>query len=140
MRPCSRTVSAMANSNATSVREALMAELLQDVDTLVRRLEQVDEALTSKIDKATTDAAGKAFLAFKLNFEAVLEKDAEKLTEAGRYAAAQIGNQLGAQTAQLVAAKAALERKAHSFVLLWMGVAFAAGAVGGYIGAQLGCL
>lgn len=130
----------MANSNATSVREALMAELLQDVDILVRRLEQVDEALAGKIDKAASDAAGKAFLAFKLNFEAVLEKDAEKLVEAGRYAAAQMGHQLGAHTAQLVAAKAALERRAHSFVLLSMGVAFAAGAAGGYVGTLLGGL
>lgn len=129
----------MANSNATSVREALMAELLQDVDILVRRLEQADESLAGKIDKAATDAAGKAFLAFKLNFEAVLEKDAEKLVEAGRYAAAQIGNQLCAHTAKMVAAKAALERRAQSFVLLLMGVAFAAGAAGGYIGAQWGC-
>lgn len=130
----------MANNNATSVREALMAELLQDVDCLVRRLEHVDETLTSKVDKATTDAAGKAFLAFRLNFEAVVEKDAEKLTEAGRYAAAQMGNQFGAQTAQLVAAKAALERRAHRFVLLLMGVAFAAGAAGGYVGSLFGGL
>ncbi|WP_446644074.1 hypothetical protein ACSAMZ_21660 (plasmid) [Xanthomonas citri pv. bilvae] len=40
-----------------------MAELLQDADTLVRRFEQADEALSGKIEKATTDAAGKAFLA-----------------------------------------------------------------------------
>lgn len=128
----------MGNSNATSAREALMAELLQDVDVLARRLEQVDETLAGKIDKATTDAAGKAFLAFKLNFESVMDKDAEKLIEAGRYAAAQIGNQLGAQTVQWAAHKTALEYRARRFVVLLLGIAFAAGALGGFVGARLG--
>ncbi len=55
-------------SNVSTAREALMAELLQDVDAIVRRFEQADEALSGKIEKATTDAAGKAFLAAKLNW------------------------------------------------------------------------
>ncbi|MEX3614426.1 MAG: hypothetical protein VB141_11895 [Burkholderia gladioli] len=114
-----------------------MAELLQDADALVRRFEQADEALAGKIEKATTDAAGKAFLAAKLNFESVIDKSAEKLTEAGRHAAAQIGNQLNSGAAQLVAANAALERKARRFVLLLVGFAFVAGAVGGFVGAKL---
>lgn len=124
-------------SNVSTAREALMAELLQDADALVRRFEQADEALAGKIEKATTDAAGKAFLAAKLNFESVIDKNAEKLTEAGRHAAAQIGNQLNSGAAQLVAANAALESKARRFVLLLAGFAFVAGVVGGFVGAKL---
>ncbi|KUF21246.1 MULTISPECIES: hypothetical protein [Xanthomonas] len=114
-----------------------MAELLHDVGAMVRRFEQADEALSGKIEKATTDAAGKAFLATKLNFESVIDKNAEKLTEAGRHAAAQIGNQLNSGAAQLVAANAALESKARRFVLLLAGFAFVAGVVGGFVGAKL---
>lgn len=121
----------------TTHREALMAELLHDVGAMVRRFEQADEALSGKIEKATTDAAGKAFLAAKLNFESVIDKNAEKLTEAGRHAAAQIGNQLNSGAAQLVAANAALESKARRFVLLLAGFAFVAGVVGGFVGAKL---
>jgi hypothetical protein len=127
----------MGSSNVTTAREALMAELFQDADALVRRFEQADEALAGKIEKATTDAAGKAFLAARLNFESVIDKNADKLTEAGRHAAAQIGNQLNSGAAQIVAANAALESKARRFVLLLVAFAFVAGAVGGFIGAKL---
>lgn len=123
--------------NVSTAREALMAELLQDADALVRRFEQADEALSGKIEQATTDAAGKAFLAAKLNFESVIDQNANKLIEAGRVAAAQIGKQLNGGAAQLVAANAALERKARRFVALLAGFAFVAGAVGGFVGAKL---
>jgi hypothetical protein len=125
------------SGNVSTAREALMAELLQDADALVRRFEQVDEALSGKIERATTDAAGKAFLAAKLNFESVIEQNGNKLIEAGRLAAAQIGNQLNGGAAQLVAANAALERKAHRFVVLLAVFAFIAGIVGGFIGGKL---
>lgn len=125
------------SSNVSTAREALMAELLQDADTLVRRFEQADEALAGKMEKATAEAVGKAFLATKLNFESLIDKNANKLTEAGRVAAAQIGNQLNSGAAQLVAANAALERKARRFVILLAVFAFVAGTVGGFIGAKL---
>ena len=125
------------SGNVSTAREALMAELLQDADALVRRFEQVDEALSGKIERATTDAAGKAFLAAKLNFESVIEQNGNKLIEAGRLAAAQIGNQLNGGAAQLVAANAALERKAYRFVVLLAVFAFIAGIVGGFIGGKL---
>jgi hypothetical protein len=82
-------------------------------------------------------ASGKAFLAAKLNFELVVEQQSGGLTEAGRYAAALIGNQLNTGAAQLVAANAVLESKARRFVLLLAGFAFVAGTVGGLIGARL---
>lgn len=127
----------MAGNNVSTAREALLAELLQDADALVRRFEQVDESLTGKIEQATTDAAGKAFLAAKLNFESVIDKNAEKLTEAGRYGAAMIGNQLTNSTAQLIAAHAAFDGKIRRIVLWLVGLAFAAGALGGFIGAKI---
>ncbi|MGY2492754.1 hypothetical protein [Cupriavidus sp. CP313] len=114
-----------------------MAELLQDVDAMVRRVEQADEGLATKIEQATKDAAGKAFLAARLNLESLIDQQSGKLTEAGRHAAALIGNQLNTGAAQLVAANAALEGKARRFVLLLAGFAFVAGAVGGFIGARL---
>lgn len=127
----------MSGGNVSTAREALMAELLQDVDALVRRVEQADEGLAMKIEQATNDAAGKSFLAARLNFEAMIDQQSGKLTEAGRYAAALIGNQLNTGAAQLVAANAELESKARRFVLLLVGFALVAGAVGGFIGARL---
>ena len=128
----------MGNSNVSTAREALMAELLQDADLLVRRFEQVDESIAQRIEKAAGDAAGKAFLAFKLNLEASIEKDADKLLQAGRHAAAQIGNQLNLPSARLVAMQGVLERKAYRLVILLIGTALAAGVLGGFIGAKLG--
>jgi len=127
----------MSGANVSTAREALMAELLQDVDALVCRVERAHEDLGEKIEQATKDAAGKAFLAAKLNFESVVGQQSARLTEAGRYAAALIGNQLNTGAAQLVSANAALESKARRFVLLLIGFAFVAGAVGGFIGARL---
>lgn len=126
-------------SEISTAREALMAELLQEADALVRRFEQADATLAAKMEQATTDAAGKAFLAARLNFESVIDKNAAKLTDAGRHAAAQIGNQLNDGAAQLVAVNLALERKARRFVLQLVGFAFVAGAVGGFVGARLAC-
>jgi hypothetical protein len=127
----------MNSGNISTAREALMAELLQDADVLVRRFEQADEALAGKIERATTDAAGKAFLAARLNFESVIDKNADKLTDAGRHAAAQIGNQLNSGAAQLVAANANLEHKMRRLALLLVLFALVAGAAGGFIGAKL---
>jgi hypothetical protein len=102
-----------------------MPELLQEADALVRRFERPDEALAAKMERATTDAARRALLAAQLIFESVIDKSAAKLTEAGRRTAAQIGNQLRH------------ERKARRFVVLLVGFAFVAGAVGGFVGARL---
>lgn len=127
----------MGSTNVSTAREALMAELLQDADLLVRRFEQVDQSIAERIEKASGDAAGKAFLAFKLNFESAVEKDVDKLLQAGRYAAAQIGNQLNTQSLQLAVMHEAFERKAYRLMALVTGTAFVAGALGGVIGAKL---
>ncbi len=114
-----------------------MAELLQDVDALVRRFEQADKELSGKIERATTDAAGKAFLAAKLNFESVIEQNSDKLMQAGRVAAVQIGNQLNSGAAQLVAGNAAVERKVRRLIGLLAVFSLIAGIFGGLIGSKL---
>ena len=127
----------MAANNVSTAREALLAELLQDADALVRRFEQIDASLSGKIEQATTDAAGKAFLAAKLNFESMMDKNAEKLTEAGRYGAAMIGTQLRSSTAQLLAAQAVFAGKIRRLIFPMIVLVFASGAIGGFIGAKL---
>jgi hypothetical protein len=127
----------MSDSVVTTVREALMAELLQDVDVLVRRLEHADAALAAKLEQATKDAVGHAVLAARLNFESMMDAQAGKLTEAGHHTAALIGNQLNRGAAQLIASNAVLERKARRFVLLLAVFALVAGTIGGFIGVKL---
>jgi hypothetical protein len=123
----------------TNAREALMAELLQDVDTLVSRVEHVHETLPGLIEQATKDAAGKAFLTARLNLESVIDQQAHKLTDAGRHAAALVGNQLNSEAARLASTSEAFARSARRFLLLIAVTALAAGAIGGLIGAKLAC-
>ena len=127
----------MGNSQLSTVREALLAELLQEADALVRRFEEVNETLENRIERATTDAAGKAFLVAKLNFETMVDKNADKLTEAGRRATAEIGSQLNLRTAQFLTWHGARERKLRQMLLLMIGCALVAGSVGGVVGAKL---
>ena len=127
----------MIDRSLTTAREALMAELLQDVDALVRRVEVLDKTLAEGIEKATKDAIGRAFVGAKLNLESVIEEGADKLGQAGREAAAQIGNQLNSGTAQLVTAHIALERKTLRFIFCLAVLALVSGAVGGIVGAKL---
>jgi uncharacterized protein (DUF885 family) len=123
--------------HVTSAREALMAELLEDVDTLIQRLERVHEALPGLIEQATKDAAGKAFLAARLNLETVIDQQAHKLTDAGHHSAALIGNQLNSGTGKFLAASGVFNREARRLILLLSFIALGAGALGGFIGAKL---
>ncbi|WP_342672671.1 hypothetical protein [Pandoraea oxalativorans] len=100
-------------------------------------IDWVPSARNRGVYLTTPIATEPAFLAARLNFESVIDKNAAKLTDAGRHAAAQIGNQLNQGAAQLVAANLALERKMGRFVLLLVGFALVAGAVGGFVGARL---
>lgn len=127
----------MTGNNVTTVREALMAELLQDADALVRRFEQVDIALAERMEKAAADAAGKSFLAFRLQFESMVQANSDKLTDAGRHAAACIGNQLRDSATEIVARNVSLDRAAYR-ILLWLALlCMVAGAAGGFVGAKL---
>jgi capsid protein len=124
-------------TNVTNAREALMAELLEDVDKLIKRIEQVDATLADKIEQAAKDAASKAFLSAKLNFETMINDNERKLIEAGRYAAAQIGNQMNDSASQIIAANALLARKARGFALWIVGCTLVAGVLGGFVVARL---
>lgn len=69
-------------------------------------------------------------------FESVVEQQSTKLTGAERYAVALIGNQPNTVAAQLIATNPMLESKVRRLLLLLVGFAFLAGAVGGLIGAM----
>jgi len=127
-------------TDPTTAREALMAELLEDVDKVIQRLEQVDATLAEKVEKATADAAGKAFLSAKMNFESVIDKQTNKLTDAGRHAAALIGNQINSGTTQLLNDYRAVQARSRRLIGLIVVGALVAGVVGGYIGSTLAVL
>lgn len=120
-----------------SVREVVLNELMGDADKLLDRLETIDSRLAATIEESVRDAAGKAFLSVRMNFESVINENERKLIDAGRVAAATMGNQLNAGASQLIAVNGALESKARRFVALLAVFALSAGLVGGYIGAKL---
>ncbi|WP_043418406.1 hypothetical protein [Cupriavidus basilensis] len=114
-----------------------MAELLRDTDALVARIETLDKELAGHIEQAVRDAAGKAYLAARLNLETMIGEQEQRLTKAGRHAAAQIGNQLNGGVTQIVAANQVLERKATLALLLLFSSSLLAGAIGGFLAALL---
>ena len=75
----------------TTAREAMVAQMMEDFDAIVRRLEQVDADLAAKTSEAVRDAAGKVLLQTQLNFESMMEEQRNALVQAGREAAARIG-------------------------------------------------
>ncbi|HID7197793.1 TPA: hypothetical protein ACXHSK_005229 [Klebsiella pneumoniae] len=127
-------------TDPTTVREALMAELLEDVDTLIQRLEKADSTLAERVEHATADAAGKAFLSTKLSFESLIDAQAEKLTDAGRHSAALVGNQLNKGGIGLLNDLKAVQARSKRFAAMVVIAAFAAGVVGAYVGATLAAL
>lgn len=123
--------------DVTTAREALMAELLLDVDKLVSRIEAVDSDLAHKIEQATKDAINQTLLSTKLNLQSVVTEQEQRLTEAGRHAAAMIGNQLNSGICHIVTANATLESKARKLLLILFSLSLIAGTLGGIIGANL---
>lgn len=84
-----------------SAREALVAQLLEDIDELAARLEAVDQDLGKRIEDAVRDATGQAFLRARLELEAVMEQQTGKLDTAGRHAGALIGQAIRQETAAI---------------------------------------
>lgn len=80
----------------TSTKEALQAQMLEDVDGLLTRLERLESGLSIAIAEATKDAAGKALLATRLSFEEVLDRQSMELIDSGRLAAREIKQALTA--------------------------------------------
>ncbi|MEW4339617.1 hypothetical protein [Chromobacterium vaccinii] len=118
-------------------REALMAQLFEDIDRVVLRVENVDAELASKVKEACTDAVNQAFLKAKMDLTAVIGENERKLVDAGRHAAAQIGNQLNSGAVQIIAATTMLEHKTRRLLVLLAGFTLGAGIIGGFVGAKL---
>ncbi|AIY44230.1 hypothetical protein LT85_p051 (plasmid) [Collimonas arenae] len=117
----------------STTREALLAELMQDVDGLISRFEAFDKDFGATIEQATKDAAGKAFLASRLSFETMISGQERKLTDAGLNAASKIAGQFNSGLTQMVAVNESLERKAWRFIAVFAAIAVIGGAVGGVV-------
>lgn len=121
----------------TTAREAMVAQMMEDFDAIVRRLEQVDADLAAKTSEAVRDAAGKVLLQTQLNFESMMEEQRNALVQAGREAAARIGNEINRSTANLVSAQAERRAIRYTALLLLVGAALGAAAVLAAVGAGL---
>ncbi len=121
----------------TTAREALAGQMLEDIDALVRRLEEGDAELREKVASAIKDAAGKALLQTQMNFESMMETQQAALLQAGREAAARIGNELNRSTAPVLLAAGGLRRRLVAIALTALIAAVVAGAVGGFLGFRL---
>lgn len=119
----------------TTAREAMVAQMMEDFDAIVRRLEQVDADLAAKTSEAVRDAAGKVLLQTQLNFESMMEEQRNALVQAGREAAARIGNVINRSTANLISAQAERRAIRYTALLLLVGAALGAAAVLAAVGA-----
>lgn len=72
----------MTDKPLSTTREALMAELLIDVDRLLERVSDLDRSLGETIEKSTKDAANKGFLAASLQIKKLTEELEFKIQEA----------------------------------------------------------
>ena len=113
----------------TTAREAMVAQMMEDFDAIVRRLEQVDADLAAKTSEAVRDAAGKVLLQTQLNFESMMEEQRNALVQAGREAAARIGNEINRSAANLVTAQAERRAVGYSVALISFGAARGAAIV-----------
>ncbi|EKT4473295.1 hypothetical protein QEM11_004215 [Pseudomonas putida] len=119
----------------TTAREAMVAQMMEDFDAIVRRLEQVDADLAAKTSEAVREAAGKVLLQTQLNFESMMEEQRNALVQAGREAAARIGNEINRSTGNLVSAQAERRAIRYTALLLLVGAALGAAAVLAAVGA-----
>ncbi|MQU41734.1 hypothetical protein [Pseudomonas helleri] len=124
----------------TTAREALAVQMMEDIDALVRRLEEVDGELGTKMDQAIKDGAAKALLQTRLNFESMMESQQVALLQAGREAAARIGNELNRSSAPVMLAVGGLRRWFIAFVATAFLSAIVAGAMGVFIGYRLAAM
>ena len=124
----------------TTAREALAVQMMEDIDALVRRLEEVDSELGGKMDQAIKDGAAKALLQTRLNFESMMESQQVALLQAGREAAARIGNELNRSSAPVMLAVGGLRRWFIAFVATAFLSAIVAGAMGAFIGYRLAAM
>ena len=122
---------------ATTAREALVGQMMEDFDAIVRRFEEVDSELAAKLEHAIKDGAAKALLQTRLNFESMMESQQVALLQAGRESAARIGNELNRSSAPIMLAAGGLRRWFLVFAVTAFVSAIFAGAVGAFIGYRL---
>lgn len=84
-----------------TVKTALLAELLGDVDKLLQRLETVDQQLTVKMEEATSEAAARTYTQLRLSLERTITEHRRTLIAAGNHAAGEIEQQLRRSELQL---------------------------------------
>lgn len=74
----------MSDKQLSTTREALMAELLIDVDRLLSKVSELDQSLAETIEKSTRDAANNGFLAASLQIKRLTEDLELKIELAGQ--------------------------------------------------------
>lgn len=127
----------MASKDPTTQREALAVQMLEEIDVLVRKLDEVSGELRANCEQAVSDAAGKALLHTQMNFESVLERGQGELLQAARAAAAKLGNELNRGGSSMILAAEQMKRRLWVLASVAVVTALAAGIGGGYVGARL---
>lgn len=127
----------MSADGIASAREALMAQLLEDVDALLARLESVDERLREELEAAVMSAAGEAFLRARLELVQQVEAHERRLIAAAQEAAARLTSALDGRGVTLLAAAGELRRRALAMAMAVGALALLGGALGGVLGMAL---
>lgn len=127
----------MAGNDPYTQREALAVQMLEEIDILVRRLEEVGAGVREGCEQAILDASGKALLQTQMNFESVLERGQGDLMQAAKAASAKIGNELNRGSASVVLAADDLRRRVLMLAGIGIATALGAGLLGGFVGARL---
>ena len=76
----------MLDKQLSTTREALMAELLIDVDRLLNKVSELDQTLGETIEKSTREAANKGYLTASLQIKRLTEDLEFKIESASQKA------------------------------------------------------
>lgn len=117
-------------SNAQTTREALLGQMLEDVDKVADRLETIEKGITEKIATATEIAFGKAFLTVTMRYEKMIETQSAQLVETAKKATGMIRAELSSAALPLGEAARRLRKQA----IVWMTLAALIGVVSGAAG------
>ena len=130
----------MSVNNPMNAREALLAEILQDADKLITRVETLKAELPAAVTSATEEAAGKAFLAARLHFEDALRKHTEGISSAGNHAAIQIENRLFKGANKILEQATRTRKRAIIFFMLVFLAMIGSGIIGGMVAIMINSL
>lgn len=118
-----------------SVRAAFMAQMLEDVDGLVSRLEEVDSSLEAKMKKSTASAIDQAADVLQDGFKRMMAQEGSNLKGTAWDITRRIDEQVGKRGDLLLLAVAKLDSHAAWYFGVFFAIATFAGAVGGFVGA-----